>query len=91
MDSITCPGCGATSHHPDDIRERYCGRCHQWSPSRIPVFQVKSPEEFWILVSALADYERTMAESWPEAGLPSRAERVDQVRSIRERLLAWQQ
>lgn len=26
--SITCLMCGATSYHPEDIRNRYCGRCH---------------------------------------------------------------
>ncbi len=26
--SFTCPRCGAVSHNPNDIRERYCGRCH---------------------------------------------------------------
>lgn len=28
--SITCPECGMTSHHPEDVRHRYCGRCHQF-------------------------------------------------------------
>lgn len=27
VDSITCPGCGRTSHHPKDIEQRYCGAC----------------------------------------------------------------
>lgn len=22
--------CGVKSYHPDDIRERFCGRCHQF-------------------------------------------------------------
>lgn len=26
--SFTCPRCGAKSFNPNDIRERYCGRCH---------------------------------------------------------------
>lgn len=26
--SYTCPRCGATSYNPNDLRERYCGRCH---------------------------------------------------------------
>jgi hypothetical protein len=26
--SFTCPRCGAVSYNPNDIRERYCGRCH---------------------------------------------------------------
>ncbi len=29
-DSITCPKCGRTSYNANDIRERYCGNCHQW-------------------------------------------------------------
>ena len=30
-DSFECPRCGAVSHHPDDIREGYCGACHDWT------------------------------------------------------------
>jgi len=26
--SITCPVCGATSYHPADKEQGYCGRCH---------------------------------------------------------------
>jgi hypothetical protein len=26
--SFTCPRCGAVSANLNDIRERYCGRCH---------------------------------------------------------------
>lgn len=29
--SITCPRCGATSYHPEDIKQGYCGRCHWWT------------------------------------------------------------
>jgi hypothetical protein len=29
--SFTCPRCGRTSHHPDDVREGYCGACHDWT------------------------------------------------------------
>ncbi|HWT30767.1 MAG TPA: hypothetical protein VN240_07040 [Propylenella sp.] len=28
--SITCPRCQLRSYNPNDIRERYCGRCHDW-------------------------------------------------------------
>lgn len=28
---ITCPRCGATSYNRDDIREGYCGACHDWT------------------------------------------------------------
>lgn len=30
MKSITCPQCGWTSHHPADVKWRFCGRCHQY-------------------------------------------------------------
>lgn len=30
-ESITCPVCGRTSAHPADIREGYCGNCHDWT------------------------------------------------------------
>lgn len=32
--SITCPKCNMTSYNPNDIREGYCGNCHDWTGSR---------------------------------------------------------
>jgi len=32
--SITCLICGLTSHHPEDVRQRYCGRCHCFHDDR---------------------------------------------------------
>ena len=29
-ESITCPRCAMTSYNANDIRERYCGNCHQF-------------------------------------------------------------
>ena len=29
--SITCPQCGMTSYHPDDIAEGYCANCMDWT------------------------------------------------------------
>lgn len=26
--SVQCPKCRWVSHHPEDIRQEYCGRCH---------------------------------------------------------------
>jgi hypothetical protein len=28
---FTCPRCGRTSFHPDDLAEGYCGACHDWT------------------------------------------------------------
>ena len=33
-ESITCPRCGMTSHNPNDVREGYCGNCHDWTSPR---------------------------------------------------------
>lgn len=30
-ESITCPECGMTSWNPNDVRESYCGNCHDWT------------------------------------------------------------
>lgn len=28
--TFTCPRCSAVSHNRNDVRERYCGRCHMF-------------------------------------------------------------
>lgn len=28
---FTCPRCGATSYHPQDRAEGYCGECRWWT------------------------------------------------------------
>ena len=33
--SITCPRCGAKSHNASDVREGYCGHCHDWTKAPI--------------------------------------------------------
>jgi hypothetical protein len=34
--SFTCPVCGMTSYHPEDIRQGYCGKCHGWTGGEWP-------------------------------------------------------
>ena len=29
QESYTCPWCGMTSYHPEDVRHEYCGNCHK--------------------------------------------------------------
>ena len=31
VESFTCPRCGMTSYNPNDVREGYCGNCHDWT------------------------------------------------------------
>jgi hypothetical protein len=31
--SFTCPRCNATSHHPKDVAQGYCVRCHEFTGS----------------------------------------------------------
>jgi hypothetical protein len=43
--AFRCPRCGAVSYNPNDIRERYCGRCHvfvddQANPLRVPLLSI---------------------------------------------------
>lgn len=28
--SFTCPQCLRTSRHPEDVKNRYCGACHEF-------------------------------------------------------------
>lgn len=44
--SITCPQCGRTSYHPEDIKQGYCGACHDWtSPSQYGKLRLVRPDE----------------------------------------------
>lgn len=29
--AFTCPRCGRTSHHPQDVEHGYCGACHDFT------------------------------------------------------------
>lgn len=31
VDGFTCPRCRRTSHHPEDLRQGYCGACHAFT------------------------------------------------------------
>jgi hypothetical protein len=31
--AITCLACNMTSHHPEDVRHRFCGRCNTFHPN----------------------------------------------------------
>ena len=53
--SIQCLICGRTSHHPDDVKHRYCGYCHRFHEDvrgpadelpRHVVLQEQSPENY---------------------------------------------
>lgn len=44
MPCFTCPACGMTSYHRDDIAQQYCGRCHWWTGD--PLLAWQRPELF---------------------------------------------
>ena len=46
-DSITCPRCGMTSHHPADVEQGYCGNCHDWTSPK--TMTTRKPGETWII------------------------------------------
>lgn len=41
-ESITCPRCKRTSHHPRDIEQGYCGFCHWWTSDTIGILNMPS-------------------------------------------------
>lgn len=40
-DSITCPICAMTSHHPTDVEMGYCGNCHAYTSPVDPVARAR--------------------------------------------------
>lgn len=66
--SFACPRCGATSWNPNDVREGYCGRCHDWTGER----RLDAPagvEQGVVL--ELPGGKRIRGLTWPpEPGLP---------------------
>ena len=43
---FTCPRCGAVSFNPNDLRERYCGRCRLFfSPPDMPSLRDGAPRD----------------------------------------------
>lgn len=49
-DSITCPQCGRTSHNPNDVREKYCGACHQYHDT-MPVAKLRAAQKAFALAA----------------------------------------
>lgn len=35
VEPFACPRCRAVSWHPRDLEEGYCGRCHDWTATKI--------------------------------------------------------
>jgi hypothetical protein len=36
-ESITCPDCGLTSWHPEDVRYGWCANCEDYTSERMPL------------------------------------------------------
>lgn len=52
--ALTCPGCGMTSHNPNDAAQGYCGNCH--------VFISDLPDELRALVETLPGTRFNLAD-----------------------------
>jgi len=61
--NITCRICGRTSYNPNDIKERYCGFCHQFH--EFMGLQVKNYESprFLILASLMGAKEGDLLQA----------------------------
>lgn len=55
------------------------------SPYALPV---EDHEEFWILVTALSDYECSVSEYWPAEPWGSKEDRMAKVSGMVQRLMA---
>jgi len=62
--SITCPYCGKTSHHPQDVENGYCGNCHDFTTD---VNKARQPP-MWELVHLVTGVLRPLltAEDLPK-------------------------
>jgi hypothetical protein len=36
-----CPKCGAVSYHPDDLKNGYCGKCHEYTAPPLVELQIE--------------------------------------------------
>lgn len=50
--AYTCPVCGATSNNPNDEREDYCGRCHDWTGGQRRPSALLTPAEHRAVILA---------------------------------------
>jgi hypothetical protein len=82
--SFTCPRCGAVSYNANDIRERYCGRCHVFVDDEARAVELLKQGQPGVVRirrdegSGVA-YARS-AELVAEAGAPMSAGRLDDAR-----------
>lgn len=47
--AIRCHACGRVSHHPRDVKQRYCGHCHRFHDRQAPML-------IWTLYDHPQDY-----------------------------------
>lgn len=52
VERFACPRCGKTSSHPEDVKQGYCGRCHEWTAEQAAVTaalaQVPADQRAWM-------------------------------------------
>ena len=61
--SFCCPVCGMVSFNPNDVREGYCGNCHDWTGSlqNFLLLKLMPCEECGTQVACTYDPEGTKA------------------------------
>lgn len=68
---FTCPRCRRTSHHPDDIRNGYCGACHDYTGaddlSALETLVGSAPPLPWVMPDPdLAGYVAAVTAAVPQ-------------------------
>jgi hypothetical protein len=66
--TITCPVCGWTSYNPNDIREGYCGHCHDWTTPKMTETKMAKllVEVQWGIIPGMVDGNRQWGYSREE-------------------------
>lgn len=81
VSSITCPQCGMTSYHPDDIRYGYCGGCHAFTGAIERWPALKASQEENKRLQAMADVLLVVAKLYVDAFDP------EELMTLPERLM----
>lgn len=71
--SITCPRCGRTSFHPEDVKQKYCGYCHWWTSD--PLLGEVVPDSQSGLPQADPDVQSSSVQGRPDP-TPMRGEKT---------------
>ena len=75
-ESFVCPRCGRESWHPHDVREGYCGWCHDWTSNRGRYLPDGAPAPLQLDLATLVLRLRHLAGEFSQGALSGRGEEL---------------